>query len=167
MGVYIKGVTKQELKEIFGKACILYNSADLVDVETPLIPDKIERGSVTMICDAVIIHCDDYFDMMLKSTAIDSGSWEKFITNETRKGEWIPCSERMPEDPNPSFTYGSKTYQVTNERGGVIALRWRKTEVRGKTVMRWERSDGIIYHGDVLAWKPLSEPWEGADDDSI
>jgi hypothetical protein len=35
MGVYIKGVTKQELKEIFGKACILYNSADLVDVETP------------------------------------------------------------------------------------------------------------------------------------
>lgn len=88
MGVYIKGVTKQELKEIFGKACILYNSADLVDVETPLIPDKIERGSVTMICDAVIIHCDDYFDMMLKSAAIDNGSWERFITNETKQGEW-------------------------------------------------------------------------------
>lgn len=88
MGVYIKGITKQELKEIFGKACILYNSADLVDIETPLIPDKIERGSVTMICDAVIIHCDDYFDMMLKSAAIDNGSWERFITNETKQGEW-------------------------------------------------------------------------------
>ena len=35
MGVYIKGVTKQELKEIFGKACILYNSTDLVEVKTP------------------------------------------------------------------------------------------------------------------------------------
>ena len=35
MGVYIKGVTKQELKDIFGKACILYNSADLVEVKTP------------------------------------------------------------------------------------------------------------------------------------
>lgn len=35
MGVFIKGVTKQELKEIFGKACILYNSADLVEVKTP------------------------------------------------------------------------------------------------------------------------------------
>ena len=93
MGVYIKGVTKQELKEIFGKACILYNSADLVDVETPLIPDKIERGSVTMICDAVIIHCDDYFDMMLKSAAIDNGSWERFITNEPKQGEWIEIWE--------------------------------------------------------------------------
>ena len=35
MGVYIKGVTKQELKKIFGKACILYNSTDLVEVKTP------------------------------------------------------------------------------------------------------------------------------------
>lgn len=35
MGVYINGVTKQELKEIFGKACILYNSADLVEIKTP------------------------------------------------------------------------------------------------------------------------------------
>ena len=46
-----------------------------------------------MICDAVIIHCDDYFDMMLKSTAIDSGSWERFITNETKQGEWIKHDE--------------------------------------------------------------------------
>lgn len=35
MGVYIKGVTKQELKEIFGKACIRYNSTDLIEVKTP------------------------------------------------------------------------------------------------------------------------------------
>lgn len=82
-----------------------------------------------------------------------------------RPQEWIPCNERLPEDPNPSFTYGSKTYQVTTGSGKVVALTWQKTKVRGKTVMRWEWSDGVIYHGDVLAWKPLSEPWKGADDE--
>lgn len=82
-----------------------------------------------------------------------------------KRGEWIPCSERLPEDPNPSFTYASKTYQVTTASGDVIALKWCKTEVRGKTVMRWKWSSGVIYHGDALAWKPLSEPWKGADDE--
>lgn len=82
-----------------------------------------------------------------------------------RNPDWIPCSERLPEDPNPRFIYASKTYQVTTASGEVVALKWQKTEVRGKTVMRWEWSSGAIYHGDALAWKPLSEPWKGADDE--
>lgn len=80
--------------------------------------------------------------------------------------EWIPCSERLPEDPNPSFIYASKTYQVTTASGEVVALKWQKTKIRDKTVMRWEWSSGVIYHGDALAWKPLSEPWKGADDEA-
>lgn len=90
----------------------------------------------------------------------------KDIPSAEKQDEWIPCSERLPEDPDPSFTYGSKTYQVTTASGNVVALKWQKTEVRGKTVMRWEWSGGGIYHGDVLAWKPLSEPWKGADNEA-
>lgn len=73
---------------------------------------------------------------------------------------WIPCSERLPEDPDTKRIYVSKTYQVTTDDGRTIVLLWHKTESRGKMVMRWEWHDGRIYHGDVLAWKPLSEPYK-------
>lgn len=73
--------------------------------------------------------------------------------------QWIPCSERLPEDPDTKRIYASKTYQVTTDDGRTMVLRWCKTEIRGKIVMRWEWHDGRIYHGNVLAWKPLSEPY--------
>lgn len=78
---------------------------------------------------------------------------------------WIPCSERLPEDPDTKRIYASKTYQVTTNDGRTIVLLWRKTESRGKMVMRWEWHDGRIYHGDVLAWKPLSEPYKEEGDE--
>lgn len=81
-------------------------------------------------------------------------------TKERPHRQWIPCSERLPEDPDTKRIYASKTYQVTTVDGRTIVLLWRKTESRGKMVMRWEWHDGRIYHGDVLAWKPLSEPYK-------
>ena len=86
------------------------------------------------------------------------------IDRNLKEPQWIPCSERLPEDPDTKRIYASKTYQVTDNYGKTIVLLWHKTEVRGKSVMRWEWHDGRIYYGDVLAWKPLSEPYKREGD---
>ena len=61
--------------------------------------------------------------------------------------EWIPVSERMPEQ-------GKRVEVVIN--GTVsIAKYWAQTP-------QWETIDGLFYHGDEFAWvthwKPLPEP---------
>lgn len=124
----------------------------------------IKKDAVLSTIEAMFERCAtydiiDYKELMLEAV--------KVLPSADRPQGWIPCSERLPEDPGPSSAYASKTYQVTTAGGEVVALKWHKTELRGKPVMRWEWSSGVIYHGDALAWKPLSEPWKRADDESL
>lgn len=65
--------------------------------------------------------------------------------------EWIPCSERLPEDGEWLTTIEVISAKAT-QRGVAIVTRrhgeWEQVAVTG-VVMR------------VLAWRPLPEPWEG------
>ena len=98
-------------------------------------------------------HCNPYgkpdlgFDTSIKIM--------EFIEKQMEKvGEWIPCSERFPED--------GESYLVTN------------AESFGQfhTYKGWYDGEHKIWHMDgnferkmnVIAWQPLPEPYRGKDD---
>ena len=69
-----------------------------------------------------------------------------FVNEQPKVGEWIPCSERLPEDElDVELTYRGGMRGVGFYMGGY----WRST-VTGMDI-------------DVIAWKEPSEPWEGEE----
>ena len=71
-----------------------------------------------------------------------------------RPQEWIPCSERLPDDDDRVLTY---------DTDGDINIMWFDgRDEDGKDV--W-KDDYSIEWCDIVAWQPLPEPWEGADDE--
>ncbi|MBR2706279.1 MAG: DUF551 domain-containing protein [Mogibacterium sp.] len=69
---------------------------------------------------------------------------------------WIPCSERLPEENGESYL----TYQCAddNRYGWCQVLRYDD----GWNCLNGDKSNEIKR---VVAWMPLPEPWEGADDE--
>ena len=67
----------------------------------------------------------------------------KDIPSAEKQGEWIPCSERLPE-------VGVSV--IVTSKGGYV---YTSNIAHGE----WD------YGGDVIAWMPLPDPWEGADDE--
>ena len=78
----------------------------------------------------------------------------KDIPSADRPQEWIPCSERLPDDDDRVLTY---------DTDGDINIMWFDgRDEDGKDV--W-KDDYSIEWCDIVAWQPLPEPWEGADDE--
>ena len=85
----------------------------------------------------------------------DSGCWirykmfEEHIANAPTVGEWIPCSERLPNTGSVLITDGSQI---------VIG------EYHGNNV--WS-VDGCDYNPilDGIAWMPLPTPYKGGEDE--
>ena len=84
------------------------------------------------------------------------------IPSAEKQGEWIPCSERSPEE------------DICNS----YLIAWIPANEKVKCglphyyqVADWEDGDwtNLDFCGHeeivILAWMPLPEPWEGADDD--
>lgn len=72
----------------------------------------------------------------------------EFIENQIEKvGDWIPCSERLPED--------SGTYVVNAIENGIIHVSFAKWMPRMKT---WNLTGSRAYW-KVNAWMPLPEPY--------
>lgn len=70
----------------------------------------------------------------------------EIIKRQPKVGEWIPCSERLPEDElDAEITYRGGMRGVGFYMGGY----WRST------------ATGMAI--DVIAWKEPSEPWEGEE----
>lgn len=68
------------------------------------------------------------------------------------KQEWIPCSERLPEE--------NSFYLVTADHYRDKA--YRSTDMYLFVDGKWD-----TVHDDIIAWKPLPEPYkEGADDET-
>lgn len=83
--------------------------------------------------------------------------------------QWIPCSERMPEEREWIGTkkFGTTisdevlvTFEVRGERF-VKPMHFQNGELGG---MDKHTMDTFYGEWEVVAWKPLPEPWKGADD---
>ena len=72
------------------------------------------------------------------------------------KGDWIPCSERLPE--TPKHYYDRSLYLTCTKTGYITSIYW------------WDgwnclmNEDGTIYREheikDIIAWMPLPEPYK-------
>lgn len=70
----------------------------------------------------------------------------RVIDEQPKVGEWIPCSERLPEEV--------RAIEVTMYDGSrAIGHYYKRLEAWFDSI-----NDGAI---DVIAWKEPSEPWEG------
>ena len=73
---------------------------------------------------------------------------ENALLKEKLKGhEWIPCSERLPEHYD--------WYLVSNKETSWVAL-WNDGVFLSVS--------GYFEFNDIIAWKPLPEPYRGTDE---
>lgn len=80
--------------------------------------------------------------------------------------QWIPCSERLPKE--------SGRYLVTRGLNACGSL-WSRIYIANYSDLMGIKSERIWWQGnvgksdferldDVLAWKPLEEPWRGDEE---
>ncbi len=74
----------------------------------------------------------------------------KLIEEQPKGGEWIPCSERLPDDE-------SIMYWTTHEDGSLVMHGYTK---KNGFIYNWEVDDleKRKRQGDVIAWMPLPLP---------
>ena len=80
------------------------------------------------------------------------------IEPERKTGEWIPCSERLPEKER-------KTYWVCTDVGSQHECRWTNNRFglwKSTDDWGWSIFD-IPQYTSVIAWMPLPEPYKGGD----
>lgn len=95
----------------------------------------------------------------------------ELVDNQPKVGEWIPCSERLPD--KGAFC---PKYQVMTKYG--ITEGWYNPDLESWYILVWFMSEDFreyninIKRGDipkrlrvpkgiVIAWQPSPEPWEG------
>lgn len=78
----------------------------------------------------------------------------KQLRKQTKKGHWIPCSERLPEMP-----FGCIVTVEEDDRNGEPqnVLYSEPVGYDGET---WNRADGEPISFEVVAWMPLPEPYK-------
>ena len=85
----------------------------------------------------------------------------RLIPSADRPQEWIPCSERLPDQAGRYLCTVGAAYR--NPREMYYAPKDWATETDDTT---WRSTDGsYVYNWFVEAWMPLPKPWEGADDE--
>ena len=106
---------------------------------------------------------------------VDYQSIGSTISNQPKVGEWIPCSERLPENAQHKGAFCPK-YQVMTKYG--ITEGWYNPDLESWYILVWFMSEDFreyninIKRGDipkrlrvpkgiVTAWQPSPEPWEG------
>lgn len=94
---------------------------------------------------------DNNIDNILKENKAICG----IIKSQPKVGEWISCSERLPEEE-------SLLYWTTHEDGSVVLHGYTK---RNGFIYNWEVDDleKRKRQGDVIAWTPIfyPEPYKG------
>ena len=69
------------------------------------------------------------------------------LEKERKKQEWIPCSERLPEE--------SGKYEVTALDAGRLIV----TQVKWQPKLKSWNLTGAMAYWKITAWKPLPEPY--------
>ena len=82
------------------------------------------------------------------------------IPSADRPQEWIPCSERLPNEEEA-------TYLICTEDGYMCSCRWTN-DMYGLRSNEWSKWGWHIMdkpqYAKVVAWMDL-KPWKGADDE--
>ncbi|MBD5546930.1 MAG: DUF551 domain-containing protein [Lachnospiraceae bacterium] len=85
----------------------------------------------------------------------------KIIKKEPKVGEWIPCSERLPEEGqrvlathDGGLNHNLQVIEHVFKNGEFLGNWDMDTDFKSPTF-------GQRYMGDVIAWQPLPEPYGG------
>ncbi len=90
----------------------------------------------------------------LKGTSLLNDILIKIVESQPKIGEWIPCSERLPEEKINPVTKDFYEYQVTFQSDEVTDIRHYKFG-RG----HWWNGPGIMDQY-VIAWYPRPESYQ-------
>ena len=82
------------------------------------------------------------------------------IEEQPKIGEWIPCSERLPEMHREDMDAEGEYYMISNP---VIATDGQQIYIAEYeedigNMVGWHSLDGEDYEG-IIAWMPLPEPY--------
>ena len=85
------------------------------------------------------------------------GSVKEILDNQptVEPNQWIPCSERLPEDIDENLI---ECYLVTD--GFLIWMAYYKSNI-GWVFAECTNSDKIIDWTEITAWQPLPSVWKG------
>ena len=102
------------------------------------------------------------------------------IPSAENKGEWIPCSERLPKDLEVVnitwINHRPMTYyaDIKDKPFTATAIHykdkwWWYSPICEDLLAEYGKSECDKMDADieVTAWMPLPEPWEGADDEGV
>lgn len=79
-----------------------------------------------------------------------------FVNEQPKVGEWIPCSERLPEEKESVLVQWEKYDRYLNVTAIYLDAMWLD-DAEEKV---FETINGVP-NGKVIAWQPLPEPWKG------
>lgn len=83
----------------------------------------------------------------------------EIIKRQPEVGEWIPSSERLPEEKESVLVQWEKYDRYLNITTTYLDVMWLD-DAEEKV---FETINGVP-NGKVVAWQPLPEPWEGENE---
>ena len=117
-------------------------------------------------------------DMMLEHNKILCG-FINAIPSADRPQEWIPCSERLPEDIRPVVVTWKNNdpqsyYQYIVGKHFIGTAHYHRgkwywySSVTEDLLAEYGKCDSEEFDEaiEVVAWMPLPKPWKGADDEN-
>lgn len=92
---------------------------------------------------------DRLYEEKCKELTSMKAETENYINDQPKSGEWILCSERLPE---------VNVRVLTTHENGIVQMAYLSDN--GNFVIK---DDGDLYVISVVAWQPLPEPYKESD----
>jgi hypothetical protein len=100
--------------------------------------------------------------MSRESDAYSFGFTDGYLKAKEESQEWIPCSERLPED---EYVLISKKPTKISGSKWSVAIAIRTADTRSGKIQWRDSGFGVIQDDKVLAWMPLPEPYQESEHD--